>query len=433
MEERNAALSRILDNQQACRDAITKVIAGHNAVRPANTVKMYANRQREFCEWCAQRRFADGELVREDKLVLFLSDHVIPRGNKRVKLPNGEPKPLSLEGVEAYTKAVVALYQFQKTATPETQTNSHPRGLAVKSLLDTLQRTKTKRKLANYEDRGLGTVLDGYNIEDMKQLSEYWLGKGTGEALRDRVDFLLGHALLARGENKRHIQLPDLLTLSLPDEGPQTCTPLVVIINRGKTNQHGRTEYGAVMRCKELLVCPMNAVAMYLFWRWQVDLEVFPDMSTRQGWYDIHLLKGKDPKHEISYTAQLEATKRAFKACGIESSVWTHANRGSAAKLAEAAGADEAQIRRAGRWNSEKLEGCYLTTLPRKAMRALAGFRTKGGSYWLDRGVVMPPDALQHLVYPGIEDAERQLKTSGQREIAGHAFLKMLKDMNVLA
>lgn len=87
--------------------------------------------------------------------------------------------------------------------------------------------------------------------------------------------------------------------------------------------------------------------------------------------YNIRLIKGNDREKDISYGAQLQGVKKAFKVCGIDSTVWAHANRDSAAKLAEAAEASEAQIQRAGRWNGEEMEGCYLTKLPKNAMREL--------------------------------------------------------------
>ncbi|KAL3690979.1 hypothetical protein R1sor_004630 [Riccia sorocarpa] len=42
--------------------------------------------------------------------------------------------------------------------------------------------------------------------------------------------------------------------------------------------------------------------------------------------------------------------------------------------MAELGGASESQIRRLGRWNNQAMENCYLTSLPREALRTLAGF-----------------------------------------------------------
>ncbi|KAF1330533.1 Short-chain dehydrogenase, partial [Globisporangium splendens] len=400
-------------NAQSLHNAVVNVLARQATERPANTQRQYMNKQKEFREWCASKGFCDGELV-----------------NKRSKQADGSPQALGFESIDAYVKAIVDMYQQQKSLGMNKEL--HPRGVALRALVDLLKRSEVTRKREAYADRGLGTVLNGYNVEDMKALSSFWLSQQSGVALRDRVDFLLGHALLAQGESRRFIQFPDLLTLSLSDEGPQHCTPLVVIMTKGKTNQHERVEYGAAMRCKKVLLCPMNAVSMYLFWRWHVDLEPFPVLTNRKAWYGIHLLKGKDSKVQLSYNAQLDGIKRAFESCGIDSSVWTHSNRVSAAKIAESNGADEAQIRRAGRWNSERMEGCYLTTIPRKAMRSLAGFPTKGGSYWLARGCVTPCDELQRMVYRDLEKAEADFEKRETREIAAGGFIGMLHDLRVI-
>jgi hypothetical protein len=143
--------------------------------------------------------------------------------------------------------------------------------------MDMLRRGENKRKVETYADRGLGTLLDGYNLENIKALSAFWLEQPTGVALRSRVDFLVGHALLARGESRWFIQFPDNLSLTLTEEGPQLCSPLVVNMRKGKSNPVGRVEYGAAMRCKEVMLCPLNAwflhnadvcvaIAPYLHW-----------------------------------------------------------------------------------------------------------------------------------------------------------------------
>ncbi|POM58877.1 Short-chain dehydrogenase [Phytophthora palmivora] len=374
-------------NAQEIISVVSDIVLEHAASRPSNM-------QAEFKQWCAAKNNDDGCLVYEGKLVTFLKTHIIPRGNKRQKDQNGKGRPLSIASVEAYAKAVIDLYKLQQTL--KTNSHPHPRGKAYHDLFDTLKRKETERKRAQYVDRGLGTILDGYNVEDMKQLSDFWLIDNNGDALRDRADFFLGQALLARGETRRFIEFPDMLSLELPDEGPQGCTPLVIIMNRGKTNQHGQIEYGAALRCKMELICPLNAI----------ELEPFPDMSCPENWYDIRLINGTNKTKDMPYNTQLNRIKRAFDACGIDLTVWTHANRGSGAKLAENCGASEEQIRRLGRWNAARMEGCYLTSLPKKAMRALAGSPTKGGSYWLHRACVVPRKKIQRLVFPEVEKAE---------------------------
>jgi hypothetical protein len=47
--------------------------------RPPNTRDAYGPRQKEWREWCLRKRFADGELVTEAKMVAFLDQEVVGR------------------------------------------------------------------------------------------------------------------------------------------------------------------------------------------------------------------------------------------------------------------------------------------------------------------------------------------------------------------
>ncbi|KAF4146555.1 putative centromere DNA-binding protein complex CBF3 subunit domain-containing protein, partial [Phytophthora infestans] len=72
----------------------------------------------------------------------------------------------------------------------------------------------------------------------------------------------------------------------------------------------------------------------------------------------------------------------------------THIRRTSSCVIAEANGAFEASIRRGRRWNNEKMEGCYLTTLPRVVVRGLAGFNANG-EFFLPRAESSIPETLR--------------------------------------
>jgi hypothetical protein len=91
---------------------------------------------------------------------------------------------------------------------------------------------------------------------------------------------------------------------------------------------------------------------------------------------------------------------KAFSALGMQSKAKTHAARGSSSRMAELAGASESQIRRLGRWNAGAMEGCYLTALPRDAMRSLADFSPDIRCFFLGRAVLLPSESLQCEVFP---------------------------------
>jgi len=94
----------------------------------------------------------------------------------------------------------------------------------------------------------------------------------------------------------------------------------------------------------------------------------------------------KDSVTALSYRVHYDATVKAFSALGMHSKAKTHAAHGSGSRMAERAGASESHLRRLGRWNVGAMEGCYLTALPRDAMRSLAGFSPdRRSSFWSAR------------------------------------------------
>ena len=71
--------------------------------------------------------------------------------------------------------------------------------------------------------------------------------------------------------NRLPMELADLFSLDLPNEGYSTSDgscitkALVVVMNCGKTNQHGRMEYGAALRHRDPKACLVGALAFWFF------------------------------------------------------------------------------------------------------------------------------------------------------------------------
>lgn len=77
----------------------------------------------------------------------------------------------------------------------------------------------------------------------------------------------------------------------------------------------------------------------------------------------------------------------------------THSRRPGGANQADEGDVDGSDMRRGGRWNRDKMESCYLSQLPKRLMRVLAGFSKEKGSFFLPRGNQDVPEALQNQVY----------------------------------
>ena len=86
--------------------------------------------------------------------------------------------------------------------------------------------------------------------------------------LRTACDLLLDHTMLLQGHSTQAYQLPNLFTLEFQNEGVTPRWPVIMVMDQGKTNQFGKREYAACIRNREVVACPVGALAFYLFYRW---------------------------------------------------------------------------------------------------------------------------------------------------------------------
>ena len=163
---------------------------------------------------------------------------------------------------------------------------NHPRIQAVKNLLKNARKKETRKRHDNFEDRGAGTMFDGYStIAELIQLTDYFLRQDSTEHYRNAAMLLTSHYTLMRGENVRELEMADVQTLPLEGEGPTPeieCPALVLLLDHGKTNQFGNAQHGSFIRNSNVEACPWMALGLYLFYRWHIEGEDFPDMTTPQ-------------------------------------------------------------------------------------------------------------------------------------------------------
>ena len=235
----------------------------------------------------------------------FFQDKVLNRAKKTRRVQplesdedeDQDPQTLKYNSIRGYKTALIDLWSYQVSRGQHSR--PHPNGNALRSIMkDSSRNQHIKKKLA-FEDRGRGTVADGYDELALRRImEEFWKQSHSakppvlGGNLRGRLDYLFGHLLLARGESRRFAELPDLQLLMFDNEGPTPCPALLYIMNNGKTNQNGRIEYNGMLRHKDLLLCGMSALAIYFFWRWEQSGEQFPKFENNKDWYNIRVLIG---------------------------------------------------------------------------------------------------------------------------------------------
>ena len=94
--------------------------------------------------------------------------------------------------------------------------------------------------------------------------------------------------------------------------------------------------------------------------------------------------------------------------------------------MAEANGADDASIRRLGQWSSGTMEKCYFTTLPKQAMRAVAGWNPDGMGYFLPRATLKPLRSFRCQIFPEVDTWQQRIREGEiPADIAAGGFLEL--------
>ncbi|KAI8875984.1 hypothetical protein K501DRAFT_153602, partial [Backusella circina FSU 941] len=118
-------------------------------------------------------------------------------------------------------------------------------------------REKEEAKRANFEDRGVRTITDGYTITDqIANITAYYFEQKTVNDLRNSLSFLLSHFCLLHGESVRKAEPPDLQVVNVEGEGSGECPAMILVMRQGKTNKFGKLEIGACLRNARVEICP---------------------------------------------------------------------------------------------------------------------------------------------------------------------------------
>lgn len=189
-------------------------------------------------EWCRQKGFGDGEIVNDSKLSYFLYDFVTKSGRKLSRNEDGSAIPLERESILGYVKAISDLCNTQRAL--GTNSNGVARGQLVRTYLDTLEKKRSRNKRKEFEDRGKNTLNDGYSKIELEKVCNFFLSeKNCPLGSRDRLCFLLSHAMLCRSQTVLGMQFADLFSLEIENQGVTRCLSLVTTISFGK-NQSTR-------------------------------------------------------------------------------------------------------------------------------------------------------------------------------------------------
>lgn len=112
------------------------------------------------------------------------------------------------------------------------------------------------------------TFYDGYTSKDQIESSfAHYFERNNKAALRDAVAQAFGMYGLLRSNNQRLLKLSEIAVMPLDGEGPTECSAVVAILDETKTNKRGKIQYASFIRNRNVFVCPVFFLSLYLFCR----------------------------------------------------------------------------------------------------------------------------------------------------------------------
>ena len=165
------------------------------------------------------------------------------------------------------------------------------------------------------------------------------------------------------------------------------------------------------MRHLDVLMCPIGAMALYLYFRFKYSQEFStpPDFTDNQSWYDVKLYTDgslQRQKSGIAAKGYGDAMAEVAASLNISSMHTTHLGRVLGPKVLEMLEFDQDEIRILGNWNPKTQESTYSAKVPMKALRGMAGFgKGVGGVHYNPRQVIPVPVELSNAVFPWLEDS----------------------------
>lgn len=103
----------------------------------------------------------------------------------------------------------------------------------------------------------------------------------------------------------------------------------------------------SAMRHKDVEICMQNALTQYLFYRYHIKEETWPDFSSPEKWSRNKLLIGdlKFPYKSLNETTQRKWIRRVFNEVKIQNEKVLHSGRKKGAHLTDVAGVKTDEVR----------------------------------------------------------------------------------------
>ena len=301
-----------------------------------------------------------------------------------------------------------------------------------------------------YEEKVTGefapyTVVEHYDQIEQQMWNDsitQHVHRSTCCNLRHRYCLLHLTSGILRCESLYRAELSDFLCIKPPKKDNDIHQMFIMInqIAQGKTN-HGRTLYGRATRHKDVRLCCIGALSMYLQYRFHCtgEFRTMPveDWLDNSKWFDIKLLvdiNGSDTTKEMKNDSYARHIRRILKLLQIICDKLLHLGRNLGSKILDLLEEEMEAIRRMGQWNPTVFDNSYSSKIPLGPIRKLAGYTGGCKIYFNTRSTVKPDDVLLRATPIGewvyqAYDFVSEAATDGKHQTALHV-LRFFTELN---
>jgi Centromere DNA-binding protein complex CBF3 subunit, domain 2 len=233
-------------------------------------------------------------------------------GEQATEFPQDEEegmkrKYVGFDTVNIYHCAVIKLWEIQSQQGANNLNKEQLRSNRIKLLLRTVKFRKKRLARENYEEKIESSFMPFTLVQEVGPMERllFRINDDSEQAigsLRDRFMLLMTTFGILRGESLIKCELSDLCDVVLDNQGVHDIHILVIRIMTGKTNGL-KTLFGRVIRHKDVYLCAIGVLGLYLLARWEFSDEVI-DWSTNESWFNIKLLVSTKGSNVNSITDQ---------------------------------------------------------------------------------------------------------------------------------
>lgn len=366
-------------------------------------------------------------------------------------------KMIGISAFKQYEAAVLEIHQHQVDHNSSNVTREQLKSRRVKELKSLVATRLPRIRKANYEEK-ISKEINPYlmlnKLGDMEagMFEVSWSSRTNGMAgLRNRATMLMSLQQVSRGESLFKCELSDLCDFVYHSHRePDPFHFLVMQVFTGKTNK-AKTIYGRLIRHRNVNMCGMGALGLYLMLRFELTKELEAmDFTDNSSWFDIKLLVDhhahscnfESLSKAVSDQHYATAIKNVANKLGLDPCHFIHFGRDQQPAVLEVEELSSADIKSLGNWGMDVYDDRYSTKMPLKAMRVSAGYEQERGIHFNPRAQVVPPECLKSQVFPGLAVAEEKLATyerttaslprskSAVAKSTARAFIHLLKSLS---